>query len=101
SIAARGVMIARSINRYGHTNTTTNPRARTRMTLNTFDAERLTSPEGEFDVNDPDNVAPWVAYLATDHAGDITGQTFVCVGDQVQLMETWHRVGRIRKGKDR
>jgi len=46
-------------------------------------------------------VAPWVAYLATDHAGDITGQTFVCVGDQVQLMETWHRVGRIRKGKDR
>jgi NAD(P)-dependent dehydrogenase (short-subunit alcohol dehydrogenase family) len=100
-IAALGLVVAREMKRYGVTCNTINPRARTRMTLNTFDAERLTSPEGEFDVNDPDNVAPWVAYLATDHAGDITGQTFVCVGDQVQLMETWHRVGRIRKGKDR
>ncbi len=28
-------------------------------------------------MNDPDNVSPWVAYLCTDEAADITGQTFV------------------------
>ncbi len=100
-IAALGLVVARELKRFGVTCNTINPRARTRMTLNTFDAEQLTSPADEFDVNDPDNVSPWVVYLATDHAADITGQTFVCGGDQVQLMETWHRVGRIRKGQDR
>jgi NAD(P)-dependent dehydrogenase (short-subunit alcohol dehydrogenase family) len=100
-IAALALVVAREMKRYGVTCNTINPRARTRMTVNTFGADRLTSPEGEFDVNDPDNVSPWVVYLATDHAADITGQTFVCGGDQVQLMETWHRVGRIRKDKDR
>jgi hypothetical protein len=42
-----------------------------------------------------------VVYLCTDDAADITGQVFVVGGDQVQLMEGWHRVGRIRKDRDR
>jgi hypothetical protein len=71
------------------------------MTVNTFGNERLAGKPGEFDVNDPDNVSPWVVYLCTDHAADITGQVFVVGGDQVQLMEGWHRVGRIRKDRDR
>jgi hypothetical protein len=71
------------------------------MTVNTFGADQLTAAEGEFDMNDPDNVSPWVAYLCTDDAADITGETFVCGGDQVQLMQGWKRENRIRKGKDR
>lgn len=43
------------------------------MTVNTFGADRLTPKEGEFDVNDPDNVSPWIAYLCSDHAADISG----------------------------
>ena len=66
--------------RYGVTCNTINPRARTRMTVNTFGADRLTGKEGEFDVNDPDNVSPWIAYLCSDHVADITGQTFVLRG---------------------
>jgi NAD(P)-dependent dehydrogenase (short-subunit alcohol dehydrogenase family) len=100
-IAALGIVVAREMSRYGVTCNTINPRARTRMTVNTFGADRLTGKEGEFDYNDPDNVSPWIAYLGTDEAADITGQTFVCGGDSVMLMETWHRVGRIRKSKDR
>jgi NAD(P)-dependent dehydrogenase (short-subunit alcohol dehydrogenase family) len=100
-IAALGIVVAREMKRYGVTCNTINPRARTRMTVNTFGADRLTSDEGAFDVNDPANVSPWVAYLCSDHAADITGQTFVCGGDTVALMEGWHRVARIRKGKDR
>jgi NAD(P)-dependent dehydrogenase (short-subunit alcohol dehydrogenase family) len=100
-IAALAVVVAREMKRYGVTCNTINPRARTRMTVNTFGGDRLDAKPGEFDVNDPDNVSPWIAYLCSDHAADISGQTFVVGGDQVQLMEGWHRVGRIRRGKDR
>jgi NAD(P)-dependent dehydrogenase (short-subunit alcohol dehydrogenase family) len=100
-IAAMGITVARELERYGIRVNTINPRARTRMTVNTFGADQLTADEGEFDANDPDNVSPWVAYLCTDDAADITGETFVCGGDQVQLMQGWKRENRIRKGKDR
>ena len=100
-IAGMGITVARELKRYGVRVNTINPRARTRMTVNTFGADQLTAAEGEFDMNDPDNVSPWVAYLCTDDAADITGETFVCGGDQVQLMQGWTRENRIRKGKDR
>lgn len=100
-IAALGIVVAKEVARYGVTCNTINPRARTRMTVNTFGAERFELAEGQWDADDPDNVSPWVAYLCSDEAADISGQTFVVGGDQVQLMEGWHRVGRIRKGKDR
>lgn len=100
-IAALGITVSREVKRYGIRANTINPRARTRMTVNTFGADQLTADEGEFDANDPDNVSPWVAYLCTDDAADITGETFVCGGDQVQLMQGWKRENRIRKGNDR
>lgn len=100
-IASLGVVVAREMEKYGVTCNVLNPRARTRMTVNTFGADRLTGKEGEFDYNDPDNVSPWVAYLCTDHAADITGQTFVCGGDTVAWMQGWTRASRIKKAKDR
>ena len=100
-IASLGVVVAREMKRYGVTCNTINPRARTRMTVNTFGADGLSPKGDEFDTNDPDNVSPWIAYLCSDHAADITGQTFVVGGDTVALMEGWHRVSRIRRGKDR
>lgn len=100
-IAALGITVAREVKRYGIRVNTINPRARTRMTVNTFGADQMTANEGDFDANDPDNVSPWVAYLCTDDAADITGETFVCGGDQVQLMQGWKRENRIRKGNDR
>ncbi len=100
-IAAFGITASRELARYGVTCNTINPRARTRMTVNTFGAAGLTGGEGEFDSNDPDNVSPWVAYLCTDAAADITGQTFVVGGDTVKLMEGWHTVGRISRGGER
>ncbi|MDH4146731.1 MAG: SDR family oxidoreductase [Acidimicrobiia bacterium] len=100
-IAALGITVAREVQRYGVTVNTINPRARTRMTVNTFGADRMTPKEGDFDYNDPDNVSPWIAYLCTDAAADITGQCFVVGGDMVQLMEGWKPANQIRKRKDR
>jgi len=82
-IAALGIEVAREMKRYVVTCNVLNPRARTRMTVNTFGNERLAGKPGEFDVNDPDNVSPWVVYLCTDYAADITGQVFVVDGGMV------------------
>ena len=100
-IASMGIVVAREMERYGVTCNVLNPRARTRMTINTFGADRLTADEGEFDYNDPDNVSPWVCYLCSDHAADITGHNFVVGGDTVAWMRGWTRENRIKKDKDR
>jgi len=100
-IASMAIVVAREMEKYGVTCNTLNPRARTRMTINTFGADRLTGKEGEFDYNDPDNVSPLVAFLCSDAAADITGQTFVAGGDTVAWMQGWTRASRVKKDKDR
>ena len=46
-IASLGITVAREMKRYGVTCNTINPRARTRMTVNTFGADRLTAGEAD------------------------------------------------------
>ena len=63
------------------------PRARTRMTETVLGD--LRPGEGEFDEWDPGNIAPVVAWLASDAAADISGQVFVVFGDHLHLMGGW------------
>ena len=35
---------------------------------------------------DPDDIAPMVVYLASEHAGRVNGQIFLCFGSQVALV---------------
>ena len=51
--------------------------------------------DGAFDVYHPDNVAPWVAYLAGDEAADISGQTFLLYGGTVELLQPWVSVNKV------
>ena len=85
-----------SCSKYGVTVNAIAPRARTRMTESVLGS--LLPGEGEFDEWDPANIAPVVAWLASDAAADITGQVIVVNGDKAHLMEGWHRVGRIDNG---
>ena len=66
------------------------PRARTRLTTTTFDgtnrAGEFSENELAFDPMDPDNIAPFTAFLGTDEAREITGQTFVCDGGMTVKM---------------
>ena len=94
-IAAMTVVFARELQRYGVTANAIAPRARTRMTEGTFSVP--TAGEGEFDVWAPDNVAPIVAWLATDAAGDVSGQVFVVFGGQVHVMAGWDAAGTLQK----
>ena len=94
-IAAMTVVFARELQRYGVTANAIAPRARTRMTEGTFNVP--TAGEGEFDIWAPDNVAPIVAWLATDAAGDVSGQVFVVFGGQVHVMAGWDAAGTLQK----
>jgi NAD(P)-dependent dehydrogenase (short-subunit alcohol dehydrogenase family) len=93
-IAALTWVMARELERYGVTANAIAPRARTRMTESTFGD--LSAKDG-FDVWAPGNVAPIVAWLATDESASINGQIFVVFGGTVQLIAPFSAVGTIKK----
>ena len=74
------LVLARELARYNVTVNCIAPRARTPMTeVN----PKFARPESGFDKYDPANISPMVAFLASDHASDVSGQTFIVLGDQV------------------
>ena len=83
------ICTAKECGRYGVTANAIAPRARTRLTLGTF-GEFGKVEEGQFDVMDPDNVGPFVAWLASDEAADVTGQTFIVWGGSVAHIRMPH-----------
>lgn len=79
--------VAKETVKYGVTVNAIAPRARTRLTTTTFEGSgrsgEFKAVEGVFDAMDPSNIAPFVAFLGTDAAADITGQAFIVYGGTV------------------
>jgi NAD(P)-dependent dehydrogenase (short-subunit alcohol dehydrogenase family) len=94
-IASFGIVVSREMKKYGVTANTIAPRARTRLTEGTFGEFKI--EEGTFDSWNPDNIAPWVAYLCTDEAAHITGQTFIVGGGEIDLVQGWTIVNKLAK----
>ncbi len=94
-IAAFSCITAMELQRYGVRVNAIAPGARTRMTEKTFGD--LSVAEGAFDALAPENVAPMVAYLSSDAALHITGQTFYVAGGLVQLYQGWTPVSEISR----
>jgi NAD(P)-dependent dehydrogenase (short-subunit alcohol dehydrogenase family) len=101
-IAAFTVIAAAELSRYGVRVNAIAPAARTRMTEQTPGLGDIVAPPsdpGKFDVWDPANVSPLVAYLSTESC-PITGKVFFVQGGQIRLFQPWTMTETLEK-KDR
>ena len=94
-IAGFTKVVARDMGRYGVTANSIAPRAQTRMIGGIPDsASEIRARGGVAGLSgeeilenvDPDDVAPFVAYLSSDYAANINGQTFLVYGGEISLM---------------
>ena len=96
-IGSFSIICAQELARYGVRSNCIAPAARTRLTEATPGlGEVVAAPSEGFDVWDPANVSPLVAYLATADC-DITGRTFFVQGGTVRVMEPWRMGERIER----
>jgi NAD(P)-dependent dehydrogenase (short-subunit alcohol dehydrogenase family) len=97
-IATLSQICAKELSRYGVRSNAIAPAARTRLTEATPGlSEVVKAPEDGFDVWDPANVSPFVAYLSTADC-PITGETFIVQGGKVQRVQSWAPAEEIDKG---
>jgi NAD(P)-dependent dehydrogenase (short-subunit alcohol dehydrogenase family) len=89
-------VFGRELQKYNVTANAIAPRARTKMTEQ-FDFFSAPDDEAQFDKYAPENVSPVVAWLATDEAGDVSGQCFVVIGGGVYLVTHYDIANQITK----
>jgi NAD(P)-dependent dehydrogenase (short-subunit alcohol dehydrogenase family) len=90
-IATFSQICAKELARYGVKSNAIAPAARTRLTEATpglGDLIQAPSDAAAFDVWDPANISPLVAYLATADC-PFTGETFFVQGGKVQRVQSW------------
>lgn len=86
-ITALTLSTGHAVLKYGVTANVICPRARTRMTdTGGMLSEMFAKPEAGFDTFDPANIAPFVAYLASPAAENISGQVFTCCGENITVV---------------
>jgi len=99
-IATFSQIASMELGRYGVRSNAIAPAARTRLTEQTPGlSEVVKAPEdaAKFDVWDPANVSPFVAYLATADC-PFTGEAFLVQGGVVQRFQPWTLSEKIDKG---
>jgi len=98
-IAAFSVICAQELSRYGVRVNAIAPAARTRMTQSTPGLAEIVGPPedaGHFDVWDPANVSPLVAYLATEDC-PASGRVFYVQGGTIRTFQNWTMTDTVEK----
>ena len=96
-IAALTLVQAAELARYGITANAIAPSARTRLTENVF-PDMMRKPEQGFDVMDPANIAPLVAWLCSEESGGVTGRVFEIEGGKISVADGWRAGPAIDRG---
>jgi NAD(P)-dependent dehydrogenase (short-subunit alcohol dehydrogenase family) len=94
-IAVMTLIWSMEMEKYGVTCNAIAPSARTRMTETTFGD--IEEERESFDFAAPDNIAPLIAYLASDDAQGISGKIFGVQGGDIELYEVWQARKSISK----
>ena len=96
AIAALTLIAAEELARYGVRVNAIAPIARTRLTLATpgMGAVMAEPEQGELDLFSPANIAPLVAYLASEKC-PITGGVYAVQGGAISQLSGWHDVATI------
>jgi len=98
-IATFTEIAAKELGRYGVSVNAIAPAARTRLTLATpgvGDQIQPPSEPGRFDVWDPANISPVVAWLSTEDC-QVTGKIFFVQGGRVGVFQPWHIAEHVEK----
>ena len=104
-IAGFTKVAAKDLGRYGATANSICPRANTRMTQSVPDAARQLRADRPKDREaapaamemNPEDIGPFVAYLSSDQAANINGQTFLVYGGVITKLSLPRRVRTIFK----
>lgn len=88
-IASLTLVQAAELKRYGITANALAPNARTRMTEGAF-GDAMSAKDGQFDIFDPDNTAPLIAWLCSEQSRDVTGQVFELLGGKLTVALGWN-----------
>ena len=96
-IATFSQICAKELARYNVKSNSIAPAARTRLTLATPGLEDvMAAKDGAFDLWDPANVSPLVAYLSSE-ACVFSGETFFVQGGQVTRVQSWTNAEEIKQ----
>jgi NAD(P)-dependent dehydrogenase (short-subunit alcohol dehydrogenase family) len=97
-IATLTLVQAAELGRYGITANAICPIARTRMTEGAF-GDSMKAPEQGFDENDPANVSPFVAWLASSQSKGVTGRVWEVFGGTITVFDGYRREQTVDIGK--
>ncbi|MGB8330853.1 MAG: SDR family oxidoreductase [Polyangiales bacterium] len=97
-IATLTLVQAAELRRYGITANAICPIARTRMTEGAF-GDAMKAPDQGFDENDPANVSPFVAWLASSQSRGVTGRVWEVFGGTITVFDGYRREQTVDIGK--
>ncbi len=97
-IATLTLVQAAELGRYGVTANAICPIARTRMTEGAF-GDAMKAPESGFDENDPGNVSPFVAWLASRESAGVSGRVWEIFGGTITVFDGYRREQTVDIGK--
>ena len=97
-IATLTLVQAAELGRYGITANAICPIARTRMTEGAF-GDTMKAPDQGFDENDPANVSPFIAWLASSQSREVTGRVWEVFGGTITAFDGYRREQTVNIGK--